>query len=125
MRAGRPFRLAEEGDAADARARLNAMVVFRSRQFAYENTVAWWTAVATAAMLVAAFTIADAWSHAPWAIYGALALLGLVLTLPQTITVDDTHVRVRLAGALRRDIALADVSAVERRGYRPLREFGG
>ncbi|WP_203654122.1 hypothetical protein [Demequina activiva] len=121
----RGFRRADDGTAADARARVEAMVAYRSRQLAYENRFALVLLLGCAGLCAAIFTVGAGWRQAPWLCAGTLALLLCLLAVPLTVTVDDTHLRVRLAGALRRDIALADVRAVERREYAPVREFGG
>jgi hypothetical protein len=101
------------------------MVVFRSRQFASENRVALGVLLGSVALCAALFTIGGGWTELPWLGVAVLALLAAPLAVPLTITVDDTHLRVRLAMFARRDIALADIRAVDRREYHPVREFGG
>jgi hypothetical protein len=131
MRAGRPFRRAEDGDAADAHARLKAMVAFRSRQFAYENALARWTMLGCAVLVGLVLAAGAAWgesgSGAGMWILGAslVAVCLLPLWTPLTVTVEDAVVSVSLAGVLRRRIPLEDVVGVQTRTYHPLREFGG
>ena len=101
------------------------MVAFRSRQFAYESRIALGVLLGSMLLCAALFTIGGGWSELPWLCIGTMVLLAAFLAVPLTVTVDDAHVRVRLAGAVRRDIALADIRAVERREYHAVREFGG
>ena len=83
---------------------------------------------------VVTLVLTGMWDQAPGFVIGLVVLLSATLLAPLTITVEDAGssvadsdaiIHVSLAGGLRRSIPLADVSRVQRRDYRPLREFGG
>ncbi|WP_084040189.1 hypothetical protein [Demequina sp. NBRC 110053] len=101
------------------------MVAYRSRQYAFENRLAATVLLGSIALLAVLFTVAGAWSQAPWLCGGTIVLLAGLLFVTLTVTVDEEAVRVSLARIMRRDVALTDIRSVERRDYHPVREFGG
>lgn len=111
------------------------MVVYRSREFLFQNVVAAVSLGLCLVVLVAGLLATDVWSEAPVLGIVLVLLLPLFLLTPMTITVQDDSgagamgsdavLHVSFAGVLRRSIPLADVTKVERREYQPLREFGG
>lgn len=134
-RAGR-FKIPRDWDLrmADARGRVVGMRIYRSREFLFQNLVATggiaFCLVVTAVVLV----MSGVWDQAPVLVAVVLVLLAVILLAPLTITVEDSGtgvmdsdavIQVSLAGVLRRSIPLADVKRVQRRDYRPLRQFGG
>ncbi|MFW2514025.1 hypothetical protein ACNI3K_09625 [Demequina sp. SO4-13] len=108
------------------------MVLYRSRQHAHQNPIARGVLVATALACAALFGAGGMWSGpdesaaAAWWMGGVTlaVVLGLLL-VPLTITVDDTHVRVSFAGVVKKAYPVDDVTAVEARTYRPVKDFGG
>ncbi|MFW7414934.1 hypothetical protein [Demequina sp. SO4-18] len=107
------------------------MIAFRSRQYTHQNPLARWVLIGTALLCATLFAAGGMWSDpeqsaAAWWM-GAITLAAIVslLWLPLTIAVDATHVRVSLAGVVKKAIALDDVVSAERRSYRPMKDFGG
>ncbi|WP_144018814.1 hypothetical protein [Demequina sp. NBRC 110056] len=101
------------------------MVAYRSRQLSFQNRLACAALLGSLALCVVLFTVSGAWAELPWLAVGCTALLAALLFVPLTITVDETAVHVSLAGVLKRSVPLGEVTAVETRDYRPIREFGG
>ena len=110
------------------------MVVYRSREFMFQNWLAASGVALCLVVLVVVMVMSGAWTQAP--VLGiTLAVLGLATYfVPLTITVQDSGsttadadavIHVSLAGVMRRSIPLSDVRRIKRRDYRPLREFGG
>src|SRR5690606_15615277 len=107
---------------------------YRSREFLFHNRFA---AVGVAIGLVAfvvSFTMSGAWGEMPGLGSALVVMFVMLFAVPLTITVTDSGsgiadsdavIQVSLAGVLRRSIPLADVRRVQRRDYRPLRQFGG
>ncbi|WP_234986714.1 hypothetical protein [Demequina sp. NBRC 110055] len=101
------------------------MPTYRSVQWSYQNTLAATALIVSLIAVVVLFFVADGWSEAPWLAWITIAVLVAPLFIPMVIEVGTEGIRVRLAGLTVRTIALEDVVAVERRDYKPLREFGG
>ncbi|MDE0573269.1 hypothetical protein ON058_07565 [Demequina sp. B12] len=101
------------------------MDAYRSRQWSFQNHVVAWMLAACAVISAVAFGLTSAWSDAPWVALGTLALIVALCAIPLTIVVDATSVTISLAGVLRRTIARDSITAIQRREYSPLREFGG
>ncbi len=111
------------------------MVIYRSREFGFHNLWALVAVAITVAVVVPVLVVTEAWAHAPlWSLLGLVVLL-IPLGAPMTITVERPTdgeattalpaVHINFAGLGKREIPLADVADVERRDYRPIREFGG
>lgn len=110
------------------------MVIYRSREFMFHN---WVAAVSLALCLVALaviMVVSGAWDEAPVLGVALGVLVAATYFVPLTITVvddgttradSDGVIHVSLAGVMRRSIPLSDVRRVQRRDYRPVREFGG
>lgn len=111
------------------------MVIYRSREYAFHNRAAVSGIGLSLLVVVVVLAMTDVWSEAPVIGAAAAALLLACLLVPLTITVEETAtgssrdesvvVRVNLAGLGRRTIRLSEIADVERRDYRPIREFGG
>ncbi|WP_062377521.1 hypothetical protein [Demequina pelophila] len=97
----------------------------RFRQFTAEQPIALWSMVAVSAAVLVAFVVtedlASAW---PWLLL-TLVLSDALLLIPITLSVDGDAIRVSLAGVMHHDIPVTGIASVERRRYRPLRQFGG
>ncbi len=107
------------------------MVAFRSREYLHQNPVARWLLVGAVLLCGVAFAAGGMGeepgeSAAAWAT-GAVVVAAMIALfwMPLTITVETTHVRVSFAGVVNKVIALDDITAVEQRAYRPLKDFGG
>ena len=101
------------------------MPTYRSVQWSFQNTLAATVLIVSLIAVVVLFFAADGWSEAPWLAGITVAVLLAPLFIPMVIEVGAQGIRVRLAGLSVRIIALEDVVAVDRRDYKPLREFGG
>ena len=110
------------------------MVVYRSREFLFQNRVAAVSMGLCVVVAVVVLVMSGMWDQAPAVVIVLAVLLSATLLAPLTITVEDRGtsmadsdaiIHVRLTGVLRRSIPLADVKRVQRRDYRPLRQFGG
>jgi len=97
----------------------------RFRQFTYEQPIALASLLAVSGAVVVAFVLTEDLAAAwPWLLL-TLVLSDALLLIPITFTVDRDAVRVSLAGVMHHDIPVNQIAAVERRGYRPLRQFAG
>ncbi|WP_084076671.1 hypothetical protein [Demequina sp. NBRC 110057] len=101
------------------------MQSYRSRQWSFQNTFAAIALGACLAVCVAVFTVGGAWTEAPWVAWPSLAILVAALFIPMVIETAPQGVAVRLAGLAVRTVPYEDIVAVERRRYRPMRDFGG
>ncbi|WP_297084028.1 hypothetical protein [uncultured Demequina sp.] len=100
-------------------------MTFRSRQFSYQNRVVAWSLGLALALCLAIFAATGAWAETPVICLITIVVLFALLLIPLTITVDAEWVHVNLGGVLKRDVLLSDVKEIEKRTYRPIREFGG
>lgn len=103
------------------------MVAYRSRQYFHQNPIARWVLIGAALLCAVLFAAVGVWNDTGELVVAAFTL-GVVVALlwaPLTITVDESHVRVSFAGLVKKSIALDDITAVEARGYRPVKDFGG
>ncbi|WP_084102831.1 hypothetical protein [Demequina sp. NBRC 110051] len=101
------------------------MPTYRSVQWSFQNTLVATALIVSLIAVVVLFFAADGWNEAPWLAGVTIAVLVAPLFIPMVIEVGTEGIRVGLAGMTVRTIALEDVVAVERRDYKPLREFGG
>lgn len=110
------------------------MVVYRSREFLYQNRVAAAAVALSVVVTVGSLVVTGVWAEAPGVGIVIVVLVLALLAVPLTIRVEDggtsvadsdAIIHVSLAGVMRRSIPLADVSRVQRRDYRPVRDFGG
>lgn len=110
------------------------MVVYRSREFLFQNRVAAVSMGLCVVVAVVALVMSGMWDQAPAVVIVLAVLLSATLLVPLTIAVvdggttiadSDAVIHVSLAGIMRRSIPLADVKRVQQRDYRPLRQFGG
>lgn len=119
---------------ADARGRVVGMRIYRSREFLVQNRFVAAAVALGLVVAVVALVHSGSWDRMPGFGTALIVVLVLAFATPLTITVEDSGttvadsdavVHVNLAGVLRRSIPLADVKRVQRRDYRPLRQFGG
>lgn len=108
-----------------------AMVAFRSREYLHQNPAARWMLGGAVLLCAVAFAAGGMWgeqgeSATAWAT-GAVVVAAVtsLFWASLTVTVDHTHVRVSLARLVTKQIALDDITAVEQRAYRPIKDFGG
>src|SRR5690606_22603364 len=116
---------------ADARARLVGMVVYRAREFLYQNRAAAASVVLGLVVMVVSLVVSGAWTEVPGAVIAPGVMVVAPRAVPLTISVEeqgtsaadsDAIIHVSLAGVMRRSIPLSDVSRIQRRDYRPFRE---
>lgn len=97
----------------------------RFRQFAFEQPIVLAAMAAVTIAVVVAFLfstdLAETW---PWLVL-TLVICDALLWLPLTLTVEPERIRVSLAGMLRTEIPVPEITVVERRRYHPMRQFGG
>lgn len=117
---------------AAARGRVERMEDYRSREFLHQNRTVRAMLIGVALLCTVVFAAVatmeandSAWSGAWWVGAATVVVTLAPLWASLTVAVDETHVRISLMGVMTRDIALADIVAVEHRTYRPIREFGG
>lgn len=101
------------------------MPTYRCVQWSYQNRLVLAVLVTSIIAVVMLFVAADGWTEAPWLAGLTVAVLVAPLFIPMVVEVGANGLRVALAGLTVRTIALEDVVQVERREYKPLREFGG